>query len=1005
MKIKRPGGLGGNSRPRRSVSNQYVTRSGRVIKIHRSLGQRWAVHKATKSQRKAERLRGLPKSRIKRIIWKLHPKRLAQFWFSRDGAILALKITGIAILAGFILMLGVFAYFRKDLPDLRDISGSNIGGSIEYYDKTGKVLLWQDYGAVKRIPLKTEEIPQNIRDATVAIEDRDFYNHSGFDLKGIFRAALHNIFGIGGGNGTQGGSTITQQLVKLSQDWTLDRSYTRKIKELILAVELERSYTKKEILTGYLNLAPYGGIEYGVQAASEDYFHKPAKDLTLSEAAMLAAIPQSPRYLSPYSPDFDKQYFLERQHRVLDIMVSNGYITKAQRDEAKKVDVLATVQARPANKYEGIKAPYFVLAAKNELMEKYVPTSASGSAKIGGWKVTTTLDLDLQKIAEDQVKKGMVQVRNQGGDSAAFVAEEVATGQVVSLVGGADFNNKEFGQNNYAQLPASPGSSFKPYDYAALIETKNNFGAGSVLFDTQGPLEGYPCTNKARKGGNCMYDYDFRHPGPVTIRYALGGSRNIPAVKAMLIAGIDKTISTAESMGLKSGYKCYEPGVVDFIKQNETQCYASSAIGDGAYLRLDEHVNGFSTISRGGTFLPRTYLLKIEDARDKVIDQWKPPKGVQAIRPDTAFILSDMLSDPKASYFSAGLKVNRYKGWNFGMKTGTTQDAKDAWMMGFSTKYAVGVWTGYHNRHRSMSGFMESMTRPIWNGWMTAAHDRAGTPVNWTQPASVQTLPAFVIRSHVGIGSVEPSRSTDFYPSWYKQKSIATSGKKQTIDKVSNKLATDCTPSRARQEVDNSAAASFSGDIFVSSTGVNLEQKDDVHKCDDVKPSLSSLTLNPDGSISVIAYQGTHPINSDQFKGTVNFIASGQVVKSFNISTNGQVVTLESGAVADGTEVSAEIIDSVLYDAQAPNSVTTEGETTINLNISPSSPPANNYQFTWNTISGAVSYQICIDTNLTPDFVCSNGNPGDSRVVSGSSRKAYILASNGTQSDTENFPP
>ena len=155
----------------------------------------------------------------------------------------------------------------------------------------------------------------------------------------------------------------------------------------------------------------------------------------------------------------------------------------------------------------------------------------------------------------------------------------------------------------------------------------------------------------------------------------------------------------------------------------------------------------------------------------------------------------------------------------------------------------------------------------------------------------------------------------------------------------------------------------------------------------------------------MIAYQGTHPINSDQFKGTVNFIASGQVVKSFNISTNGQVVTLESGAVADGTEVSAEIIDSVLYDAQAPNSVTTEGETTINLNISPSSPPANNYQFTWNTISGAVSYQICIDTNLTPDFVCSNGNPGDSRVVSGSSRKAYILASNGTQSDTENFPP
>ena len=1002
MKIKRPGGLGGNSRPRRSVSNQYVTRSGRVIKIHRSLGQRWAVYKATKSQRKAERLHGLPKSRIKRIIWKLHPRRLAQFWFSRDGAILALKITGIAILAGFILMLGIFAYFRKDLPDLRnDISGSNVGGSIEYYDKTGKVLLWQDYGAVKRIPIKTAEMSKYIRDATVAIEDRDFYSHSGFDLKGIFRAALHNFFGIGGGNGTQGGSTITQQLVKLSQDWSLDRSYTRKIKELIVAVELERSYTKSEILTGYLNLAPYGGIEYGVQAASEDYFHKPAKDLTLSEAAMLAAIPQSPRYLSPYSPDFDKQYFLERQQKVLDIMASSGSITKKQRDEAKKVDVLATVQARPVNKYEGIKAPYFVLAAKNELLEKHIPSS--GSAKIGGWKVTTTLDLNLQKIAEDQVKKGMVQVRNQGGDSAAFVAEEVATGQVVSLVGGADFTNKDYGQNNYAQLPASPGSSFKPYDYATLIETKENFGAGSVLFDTVGPLEGYPCTNKARprQGGNCMVDYDFRQPGPVTVRYALGGSRNIPAVKAMLIAGIDKTISTAESMGLKSGYKCYEPGVVDFIKQNETQCYASSSIGDGAYLRLDEHVNGFSTISRGGTYLPRTYILKIEDARDKVIDQWKPPKGTQALRPDTAFILGDILSDPNASYFPFGQKIHRYKGWHFGLKTGTTNDAKDGWLMGFSTKYAAGVWVGYHNRQRAMSGFMENMTRPIWNGWMTAAHDRAGTPVNWTQPAGVQILPAFVIRSHVGIGSVEPSRSTDFYPSWYKQKSIAISGKKQTIDKVSNKLATDCTPSRARQEVDNSAAASFSGDIFVSSTGVNLDQKDDVHKCDDIKPSLSSLTLNPDGSISVIAYQGTHPISSDQFKGTVNFIASSQVVRSFNVSTNGQVVTLESGAVADGTEVSAEIIDSVLYDARSPNSVTIIGDT---ITLSISNIIANTFQFTWNSVNGATSYDLCISKNNAA-FICDDRSSGYSENVAGSNRKAYVISiPNSIKSDPENFP-
>lgn len=247
------------------------------------------------------------------------------YWFSRDGVIMALKLVGLGIVVGSLMLVGALSYFRKDLPNLKDISGKNIGGSVRYYDRTGQTLLWEDYDAVKRIPVANKDISKFMQDATVAVEDKDFFNHGGFDVKGILRAGINNAFG---SNSTQGGSTITQQLVKLTQDWSKDRTYSRKIKELILSVELERSYSKLEILTGYLNAAPYGGIEYGVEAAARDYFQKSAKDLTLPEAAMLATIPKSPRYYSPYSDDFDKALFIGRKDYILTLLEQQHKITK-----------------------------------------------------------------------------------------------------------------------------------------------------------------------------------------------------------------------------------------------------------------------------------------------------------------------------------------------------------------------------------------------------------------------------------------------------------------------------------------------------------------------------------------------------------------------------------------------------------------------------------------------------------------------------------------------------
>lgn len=978
----------------RRSKNTFVTKSGQAIKINRTLGEKLKARREDHTRRRAERLAGMPKNPVKRFFYRLHPKRMYKYWFSREGGIMALKITGIGIVAGFLMMIGVFAYFRKDLPNLRDISGNNIGGSIRYYDKTGATLLWEDYDAVKRIPVKDEDINKFVEDATIAIEDKDFFKHGGFDVRGISRAAFSNV--VGGGDTRQGGSTITQQLVRLTQEGvSREQTYTRKVKELILSIELERTYSKQEILTGYLNTAPYGNVQYGVEAAMRDYFHKSAKDITLDEAAFLAAIPKSPSFYSPYGPDYDPQALVGRQHYVLDLMEQQGMITSEQRDEAKKVDTASKVQ-KVKPKYEGIAAPYFVLAAKEELERKHCAESTCR----GGWKVTTSLDLNLQRIAEEQVDKGMGQVRRQGGDSAAFVAEDVKTGQIVALVGNSVFDPSEGAREassvNFAREKLPPGSSVKPYDYLSLIEHTDGAGAGTVLYDTQGVIDGYPCTNKNRpkQGGNCLWDFDFRYPGPVTLRYALGGSRNVPAVKAMLIAGVDKTIETANKLmtDTEDGYGCY----VDETLSERGPCYASSAIGDGAYLQLDEHVHGYGSISRNGLALPMTYILKIEDANDKLLKEWKLEKGEQVVREDSAYIVSDMMQDPNASYFS-GRKPHRYRGtqgeWKFAIKTGTTNDAKDGWLMGFSSQYSAGVWVGYHNRQKEMSGFMENMTRPIWEGWMQGAHKDL-KPEDWKKPAGVQTLPAYVVRSHVGLGSVEPSPANDLFPSWYKKKG-ATSGQKRTIDVVSNKLATDCTPERAKKEVDDAAANQFSFDKFVQGgQNSNTSEQDDIHKCSDEKPHARIIINEGSSTLSADVTQGTHPLSSDQFPGTLNFIVDGQIVHSMTVAAPG-IYSHKLDGFTGSKSVGVQIIDSVLYEHTDSGTMNGSGGGGGGPTITQAKVMSGETRFKWTGGTGTVGIYHADNNQL----LCSSGSGScQSAIVPPTTTVVYAKDQSGNQS-------
>lgn len=916
---------------RRPGKNVFTTKSGNTIKVNRSLSERLRARKDAKARQRAAYLSTLPKNKFKRILYRLHPKRVVKYWFSREGAVMALKITGVGIAAGFILLVGVFAYFRKDLPNIKDISGNNLGGTITYYDRTGKEMLWQDYDAVKRIPVPGDSISTYVKQATVAVEDKDFFKHGAFDVTGIIRAGLNDVLG---GGTKQGGSTITQQLVKMNQEWTYDRSLSRKAKELILSVELEREYSKNDILTGYLNIAPYSGIQYGVEAAARDYFGVSAKDLTLPQAALLAAIPKSPTYLSPYSDLFDKEMFLARHKDILNKMADQKMITKEQAKEAKAVDILAQVKPLPAH-YQGIRAPYFVLAAKRQLESDY----GSETIKRGGWKVTTTVDMNLQRIAEEQVAKGIAQVRRQGGDNIAFAAVDVKTAQTVALVGGVDFGNPEYGELNYAQRQLPPGSSFKPYDYAALINESTNVGAGSVLYDEQAPIidpatkSGYLCTNrnnpKTDKTANCLWDYDFQFPGPVTLRYGLGGSRNVPAVKAMMTVGVDKTIKIAESLGLDSGYKCY----YDELLTSEAPCYGSSAIGDGAYLHLDEHVNSYATLSRLGVALKQTYILKITDSKNKSIYEWTQPKGKQVLKPDSAYIVLDMISDPNASYLPSSYKAHRYKGWHFGLKTGTTNDNKDGWMMGVSPVYAAGVWVGEHKRQRAMTPSMETMTQPIIKGWMNAAHDALPSsikPGGWTAPPGIKSLPGYVLTHKISrLGEVIPSPTNDLYPSWYQPPKQNNAS--QTIDKISKKVATSCTPELAKETNSNGNDNASSVDIFRAGGrgGSSATATDDVHNCSDVKPTVTltapdtcGTTLDP-CEFTVTITQGTHPLSSGDNPGSVNLFVNGQKVDSRAASASPDTVTFTYTPPANGSAtVEAQVIDSVLYSASSGANVT-----------------------------------------------------------------------------------
>ncbi|MFZ5376926.1 MAG: transglycosylase domain-containing protein [Patescibacteria group bacterium] len=601
-----------------------------------------------------------------------------------------------------VIFIGVI-YTLRDLPSPRRMTASeNYPVSTQLFDRNG-VLLYEIFGNEHRVPIKIDTLPKHVTQATIAIEDKNFYHHFGFDIQGIVRAFSKNIQG----GRLEGGSTITQQLVKNAL-LTSEKSFKRKIKEVILAMFTEIIYSKEEILEMYLNYIPYGGTAVGIEAASQQYFEKPASQLTLPEAALLAGLPQAPSYYSPFGSN--AVHSKERQAEVLRRMVEDGYITQLEAEKAKS-DTLHFALSKT-----DIQAPHFVFYVRDLLYEKY----GEDTVKKAGLRVTTTLDLNLQESAQASLSAEIANLKRLRVTNGAAIVSKPNTGEILAMIGSKDyFDATAEGQVNVTIANRQPGSSIKPLVYATAFQNKT-LNPGTVLLDVP------TCFKIPNQKAYCPKNYNGGFSGPVTVRHSLGNSLNIPAVKAIYTIGVTKFIDQATKMGITtwSDPSNYGPAI---------------ALGGGE-VRMVDLAQAFSTLANQGVKVPLTPFLKIEDYKGKVLFDLEIDKRKADLeeimlyanynkRGDLervmdrapAYLVSHIMQDNNARTQSFGSRSELViPNQIVSVKTGTTNDLKDNWTIGFTPEYLVAVWVG-NNDNTPMSNVASGVTgaAPIWNDIMS----------------------------------------------------------------------------------------------------------------------------------------------------------------------------------------------------------------------------------------------------------------------------------------------
>ncbi|MBR3329057.1 transglycosylase domain-containing protein [Candidatus Saccharibacteria bacterium] len=895
------------SKKRKATKSSAQKTAKNNMNLYSSLAYKRRVKKEATSRQRAEELAKLPKEPVKRFFARLHPKRVFKWWFSWRGQKAILKFFAACFLILIIFIGGLFLYYKKDLDEIR-LDEMSISETVNTYLDRNGVVLWRDTGTEDyRLVVEKDDISDYMYEATVAIEDKNFYNHVGVDFGALVRATLSTV----SGKGVQGGSTLTQQLIK--QVYFSDEAasenrggLSRKIKELILSIELERMYSKEQIITMYLNQSPYGGRRNGVESAAKTYFGKSAKDLTLAESALLAAIPNNPGVLNPYNV-YGNEMLIERQHKVLDDMVSMGYITKEEATEAKEVAILDTIQPE-ASQYEDILAPHFVLEVKSQLEEKY----GIQTMRAGGWTITTTLDYRAQEIAEDAVAAGAALFYDNGSDNIALASLDVETSQVIAMVGSVDFNNVEYGYYNAANSLLEPGSSIKPIlDYTPLFMQRKgiNYGPGTILRDEN--IDSIYCSGNT---SSCrLRNYTGRFYGNVTIRQALSNSLNIPAVKALYINGIDNSLEIAHALGEKS-----------YCEDRENYGL-SIAIGSGCNVRLVEHANAYASIARGGSYKDITYVLEIKNNSGEVIERWTDSAGERVVDNQVAYMIWDILHDPAAraslvfgsQSYSFGFTV---PGVETASKTGTSTTsnssvAKDSLMISFSSAISTVVWNGNHDGS-GLRNSNNTIVRRVVNNYMEGVHKDVYAEDGKWKPGDTPTKPD-------GIQTLTVNGKTDIWPSWFNSsKNSGVAKETVTFNRYNHLLASSCTPEEYKIDVEVTKIT----DPMTGKEVLNVPEPYDYENSDtcDYEPPRVSISIN-DNRIIATVRRGTYDIDGH------TLYVNGVEKSGTSLGSDGVI----SGYTLNGTETSIKVVisDSAGYSASSEVTLTptttnesTEGE-------------------------------------------------------------------------------
>jgi 1A family penicillin-binding protein len=669
---------------------------------------------------------------------------------------------------GIFLAAMLFLYYAKDLPDPNKLLDRNVPESTKIFDRNGG-LLYEIHGEYKRTLVALDQISPDLKNATISVEDKDFYNHGGISYSGIARAILVDVLT---GKKSQGGSTITQQFVKKSI-LTDDKSWDRKIREIILAVAIDSRFSKDQILKLYLNEIPYGRNAYGIEAASLSYFNKSAEDLSLAESAYLAAMPQAPTYYNPFGPN--RQALDNRKNTILSLMKQQGYINQEReqkaRDEKVEFSKITT----------GIKAPHFVLWVQDYLASKY----GEKTLEEGGLKVYTTLDPRLQEIAEKAVKDGVEKSsKKYNADNAALVAIDPKTGQILAMVGSKDYFGKPEpegcspGKNclfepnvNVTLSQRQPGSSFKPYVYGTAFKKDFGYAPASMLMDVTTNFGTY--NGKNYIPGN----YNGQSYGPISMRKAMAGSLNVPAVKTLALVGVENAVQTAHDLGITSPL---------------ADCGLSLVLG-GCEVRLLDHVAAYSVLANEGVKNEKTPILKIVDKDNNAIEEFKSNPQTM-LDPQAAYEVISIMTDNDARSFIFGANSPLILPDRIvAAKTGTTNNWHDGWTLGFTPSLAAGVWAGNNDGtllKKGADGVV--VAAPIWHDFMAQA--LAGTPAEiFTIPGGIQNVAVDEVSGKLPTNAT-PTTKTEVFADYAIPTTYDNVHINVPYDSITGQLATSLTP-------------------------------------------------------------------------------------------------------------------------------------------------------------------------------------------------------------------